>query len=130
MPGIHLTLSGQPDAELTPQLAEQLTQLTCRVLKKERSRTRVIVQYVPADQWFVAGAALADDGRRSFELQVTITEQTNTRSEKADYHKAAYELLGGLLGTVHPHSSIHVLDCQATSYGYGGVTQEWRYQHG
>lgn len=130
MPGIHLTLSGQPDARLTPQLAEQLTQLTGRILKKERSRTRVIVQYVPAEQWFVAGDSLADDGRRSFQLEVTITEQTNTRSEKADYHKAAYALLAGLLGQVHPHSSIHVLDCQATSYGYGGVTQEWRYQHG
>lgn len=130
MPGIHVTISGPADAALTPRLAEQLTQLTCRVLKKERSRTRVIVQYVPADQWFVEGRSLADDGRRSFKLEVTITDETNTRGEKADYHRDAYELLAGLLGPVHSHSSIHVQDCQATSYGYGGVTQEWRYQHG
>ncbi|WP_219217516.1 tautomerase family protein [Variovorax boronicumulans] len=129
MPGIHITVSGPSDATLTPKLAERLMQLTCRVLKKERSRTRVIVQYLPADQWFIAGASLAEDGRRSFKLEVTITGETNTRTEKADYHKAAYELLAELLGNVHPHSSIHVVDCLAASYGYGGVTQEWRYQH-
>jgi 4-oxalocrotonate tautomerase len=129
MPGINVVISGQPDSALTHRLVEQLTKLTCHVLKKERSRTRVIVQYVPADQWFVAGHSLAEDGRKSFQLDVTITGETNTRSEKADYHKAAYALLAELLGNVHPHSSIHVVDCQPTSYGYGGATQEWRYQH-
>lgn len=130
MPGINVTVSGQPDAALTRELVEQLTRLTCDVLQKERSRTRVIVQYVPADQWFIAGRSLAEEGRKSFQLEVTITGETNTRGEKAAYHKAAFELLAGLLGNVHPHSSIHVADCQATAYGYGGVTQEWRYQHG
>lgn len=129
MPGINVTISGLPDSALTHQLVQQLTDLTCRILKKEPSRTRVIVQYVPEEQWFVAGRSLAAYGKKSFELQVTITGETNTRSEKAAYHKAAYELLAELLGNVHPHSSIHIVDCQATSYGYGGVTQEWRYQH-
>lgn len=129
MPGIHLTVSGQPDAALTRQLAERLTQLTCEVLKKERARTRVIIQYVPADQWFIAGSLLSEDGRNSFALEVTLTGETNTRTEKADYHRAAYALLAEMLGKLHPHSSIHTLDCQPTSYGYGGVTQEWRYQH-
>ncbi|WP_454676840.1 tautomerase family protein [Achromobacter marplatensis] len=129
MPGIDITISGQPDSALTHQLAAQLTELTCRILKKEPSRTRVIVRFVPQDQWFIAGRSLAEQGKRSFQLEVTVTGETNTRNEKADYHKAAYELLGGLIGNVHPHSSIHVVDCHATSYGYGGVTQEWRYQH-
>ena len=129
MPGIHLTVSGQPDSALTRRAAEQLAQLTCQVLKKERSRTRVIVQYVPADQWFIAGSSLVEEGKNSFELVVTITDETNTRSEKSDYHKAAYALLAELIGNVHPHSSIHIVDCPPTSYGYGGITQEWRYQH-
>jgi 4-oxalocrotonate tautomerase len=67
---------------------------------------------------------------RGEQLEVTIMGETNTRGEKADYHKAAYELLAGLSGNVHPHSSIHVADCRPTAYGYGGVTQAWRYQHG
>ena len=46
MPGINVIVSGHPNAALTRQLVEQLTQLTCDVLKKERSRTRVIVQYL------------------------------------------------------------------------------------
>ncbi|HVR53404.1 MAG TPA: 4-oxalocrotonate tautomerase family protein [Pseudorhodoferax sp.] len=129
MPGIHLTVSGQPDPALTRRLADGLTQLTCEILRKERAKTRVIVQYVPADQWFIAGAQLAEEGRNSFHLEVTLTAETNTRSEKAAYHQAAYALIAETLGKVHPHSSIHTVDCQPTSYGYGGITQEWRYQH-
>lgn len=129
MPGIHITVSGAADTHLTAQLAERLTTVTCEVLKKERERTRVIVQYVPPEQWFIAGTLLATDGRKSFALNVTITEHTNTRSEVAQFHKAAFALLTELLGPVHPHSSIHVQNCEAIGYGYGGITQESRYQH-
>ncbi|HGO6126574.1 TPA: 4-oxalocrotonate tautomerase family protein [Burkholderia cepacia] len=129
MPGINLTIAGTPNAALTNRLAEQISRLTCDLLKKDLARTRVIIQYVPEDQWFIAGRSLAEEGRKSYQLEVTITGETNTRTEKADYHRAAYALLAEVLGDVHPHSSIHVVDCSPTSYGYGGVTQEYRYQH-
>ena len=34
-----------------------------------------------------------------------------------------------LLGDLHEESYIHVQDVRAAAYGYGGRTQEWRYQH-
>lgn len=27
------------------------------------------------------------------------------------------------------HSNVYVIDCRASAYGDGGVTQEYRYQH-
>jgi 4-oxalocrotonate tautomerase len=78
-------------------------------------------------QWFVAGRSLAEDGRNSFRLEVTITDETNSKAEKAAYHKAAFEMLAEHIRNLHPRSSIHIIDCRATAYGYGGVTQEWRY---
>ncbi|WP_413207248.1 tautomerase family protein [Rhodospirillum sp. A1_3_36] len=124
MPGIMLTVSGEPDQTLTNRLAEEISALTCRVLKKERSRTAVFIRYFPRTQWFIAGQSLADMGRNAFRLEVTITDETNTKTEKADYHRAAFALLAEIIGDLHPHSNVHIIDCRASAYGYGGLTQE------
>jgi 4-oxalocrotonate tautomerase len=129
MPGIKLTVSGQGDAQLSARLASEIGSLTCSVLKKELARTMVLVQYVPHEQWFIAGRSLVSHEKNSFRLEVTITEETNTKDQKAEYHRQAFELLSSLIGNVHQHSNIHIIDCPATSYGYGGLTQEYRFQH-
>lgn len=130
MPGISLTVSGHADQAHTDRLAAALAQLVCEVLDKDLERTAVIVRYVPHNHWFIAGRSLADHGRNAFRLEVTITDETNTRAQKAAFHEAAFALLSGLIGNLHPHSSIHVVDCRASAYGYGGVTQAWRHHQG
>jgi 4-oxalocrotonate tautomerase len=127
MPGIFLTVSGQADQALTHRLADEVAHLTCKALKKDLDLTAVIVRYVPKDQWFIAGRSLEEHGRNAFRLEVTVTDETNTRAEKAAFHKAAFALLSDVIGNLHPHSNIHIVDCRATAYGYGGVTQGWRY---
>ncbi|MBW5799181.1 4-oxalocrotonate tautomerase [Halomonas eurihalina] len=129
MPRITLTIAGQPDDGLTRKAASELARLTGSVLGKALDATLVMIDYFPKERWFIAGQPLTDWGRNGFCLEVTLTEGTNTRQEKADYHRQAFELLADLIGNVHPHSNIHVLDCRGDAYGYGGVTQEYRYQH-
>ncbi|QEN87045.1 4-oxalocrotonate tautomerase [Labrys sp. KNU-23] len=130
MPGIFLTVSGKADTSLTRRLADEVGRLTCAVLRKEPDRTLVMVDYVPHEQWFVAGLSLAELGRNSFRLEVTVTDETNTREEKAAFHAQAFELLSGIIGNVHSHSNVHIVDCRATAYGYGGITQDRHYQQG
>jgi 4-oxalocrotonate tautomerase len=127
MPGVFLTVSGEADQVLTNRLAAEVAQLTC-ILNKALERTTMIIRYVPKDQWFIAGRSLAQHGRNAFRLEVTITDETNTRAEKAAFHKAAFALLSNLIGDLHPHSNVHIVDCRATAYGYGGITQARRYQ--
>jgi len=127
MPGVFLTVSGETDQVLTNRLAVEVAQLTCKVLNKDLDRTTVVIAYVPNDQWFIAGRSLAQHGRNAFRLEVTITDETNTRAEKAAFHKAAFALLSNLIGDLHPHSNIHIVDCRATAYGYGGTTQARHY---
>jgi 4-oxalocrotonate tautomerase len=129
MPGIKLSVSGTGDAELSAHLASEIGALTCSVLKKELARTMVLIHYVPHDQWFIAGRSLVSHEKNSFRLEVTITEETNTKDQKAEYQRQAFELLSKLIGNVHTHSNVHIIDCPATSYGYGGLTQEHRFQH-
>lgn len=129
MPGIILTLSGQPDQAQTNRLAAEITELTYKLLKKEKDRTWIIIRHQKPEDWFIAGRSLADWGKNAFRLEVTITDETNSKSEKAAYHKAAFALLSELIGNVHSHSNIYLIDARASGYGYGGVTQEHYFQH-
>lgn len=129
MPRITLTISGQPNDELTYRVASELTQQTASLLDKSLDATMITVDYFPRERWFIAGRSLEEWDKNSFKLEVTVTDETNTREEKARYHRAAFDLLAALIGDVHPHSNIHIIDCRAGAYGYGGETQEYRYHH-
>jgi 4-oxalocrotonate tautomerase len=129
MPGIVLTISGEPDDGLARQIAEEITSLTCSVLHKRPEQTMVMIRHVPHRWWFIDKRPLSDWGKNSFRLEVTITRDTNTRAEKAEYHRQAFALLSRLLGDIHPHSNVNIIDCSAAGYGYGGITQEHRLQH-
>lgn len=129
MPGIKLTVSGTPDEALSRRLATELTNLTCTILRKKPDRTMVQVRYLPREHWFIEARSLAEHGRNSFRLELTITAGTNTREEKAIYQKRTFDLLAELIGNLHPHSNVHIIDCDAASYGYGGLSQEYRYHH-
>ena len=89
----------------------------------------VIVQFVPHELWFIDNQSLVAHGQNSFRLEVTITDETNTKTQKTCYQREAFDLLSRLIGNLHPHSNVHIIDCRASSYGYGGLTQEYRYQH-
>jgi 4-oxalocrotonate tautomerase len=56
----------------------------------------------------------------------SITDETNTRLEKAAYIQAVYDGLLNLMPDLHHESYIHVDDVRAGAYGYGGKTQEYR----
>lgn len=124
MPGIILIVSGTPDAELTKHLVTEISNLTCKALKKDLERCTMIIQYQPKNQWFIAGQSLEVHGKNAFRLQVMVTDETNTKAEKANFHRQAFAVLKRVIGNLHPHSNIHIVDCRASAYGYAGITQE------
>ena len=128
MPYLLIQLSGEPDDELAGCVATHATDLTARLLGKDPALTAVVIDFVPARRWFIAKEALSVSGARSYHWRVTITDETNTKAEKAAYLAAVHETMGGQLNGVADHSYVHVADARAAAYGYGGVTQERRYQ--
>lgn len=129
MPGITLTLSGCKDQKLTKECVLLATQITCEILKKNSFETMVIVRHVDDDDWFIDGKSLAEWGKNSFRLEVTVVDETCSKDQKAAYQKAIYNVMEQAIGNLHPQSNVHVIDCKAASYGYTGITQEYRYQH-
>lgn len=129
MPLVNLRIAAAPDRELAARAAAIVHRHTVEQLGKQPDLIAIAVDFVDPATWFVAGHALADSGKRSFALEIKVTDETNTKAEKARYIREAYAAFAALLGDVHEESYIHVHDVRAAAYGYGGRTQEHRYQH-
>lgn len=129
MPILNVKVSGTRSPELSQRIAGMLLGLTSRILGKSPEVTSIAIDYVHPEDWIVGGRPLAVQGKRSFWFDIRITDETNTKAEKARYIREAYAAFAALLGDVHEESYIHVHDVRAAAYGYGGRTQEHRYQH-
>ncbi len=128
MPILTVKVSARKSAELTRAISGILSELTARILKKKPEVTSIAIDYVDPDDWIVGGKSLAELGKHSVYFDIKITDETNTKAEKAQYIKEAFDAFGLLLGNLHEVSYIYIEDVRATAYGYGGKTQECRYQ--
>lgn len=129
MPILNVKVSGKKSVETTKQIAELLIELTTRVLKKKRELIAIAIEYVEKDCWVVGGTLLSEQNKNSFYFDIKVTDETNTKDEKAQYIKEAFEGFERILGNLHEESYVYVADVRATAYGYGGKTQEYRYQN-
>lgn len=127
MPIVTVLLSGAPDDALAAGVAADLHRLTVERLGKDPALVAIAVRFVDPAHWFVAGRTLREHGRRSAFVDIRITDETNTRDEKAAFVAGTYDALGARLGPMHEESYVHVHDVRAEAYGYGGRTQASRY---
>lgn len=126
MPILNVTLSTPPDAAQSARIAATLTRLTGEILQKDAALTAVAVAHVAPLHWFVGGETLASQRKASFFLDILITDETNTATQKAAYIGAVFSAMGELLGELHEVSYIHIHDARAAAWGYGGLTQQFR----
>lgn len=127
MPILTVKTSAPRSPELTRRIAALLLELTSRVLHKQPEVTSIAVDYVHPDDWVVGGRTLSEQGKSSVFVDIRITDETNTKAEKAQYIREVFAAFGALLGNLHEESYIHVHDVRAAAYGYGGETQERRF---
>lgn len=128
MPHTVIHLSGQTDPVLARQVIQAIDELTHRHLGKVKAVMATTVQFIPADSWFIGQQSLADLDQNAYHLDISVTDETNTKAEKARYLKEVHAAMSQLLPRLHEVSYGHVIDARAAAYGYGGRTQEWRHQ--
>jgi 4-oxalocrotonate tautomerase len=126
MPILNVLLSGIADEQKSQQVAHMLANCTSQILRKKPELTSIAIRYLEPAHWIVGGQSLAVQNKSSAYVEIKITDETNTRAEKAAYIQAVYEGLLGLMPDLHHESYIHVDDVRAGAYGYGGKTQEYR----
>lgn len=128
MPHIVVRQSGEPDPLLTRATVDRICELTQVLLGKPRDVIAIEVVYVAADRWFIGARSLAELGRSAFNLDISITDETNTKAEKARYLREIFAAMAVLRPDLHEVSYVHLIDARAAAYGYGGATQEYRHQ--
>lgn len=129
MPIITVLLGTARTPGLSERVAAALQARTVHTLHKKPELIATAVQYVAPGDWVVAGRTLVQHGQASAFVDIRITDETNTKDEKARFIAEVFADLQALLGPLHDESYIHVHDVRAAAYGYGGHTQEARY-HG
>lgn len=129
MPILNVKIAAKESRELTAAVSSSLIELTTRILKKKPEVTSIAITYIDPEHWIVGGVPLSALGMSSFYFDIKITDETNTKAEKELYIREANAMFARLLGNVHEVSYIYVEDVRPTAYGYGGLTQEYRYQH-
>lgn len=129
MPILNVKVSAERSPEMSRRIADLLLELTSRILHKDPKVTAIAIDYIHRDDWIVGGCTLSEQGKHSVYFDIKITDETNTKAEKAQYIREAFDGFAALLGELHDESYIYVQDVRAAAYGYGGRTQEWRYQH-
>ncbi len=127
MPILNVKVSARRSSEMTRKICTLLSELTTRILGKDPRVTSIAVDYVDPNDWLVGGKSLSEQGKSSVYFDIKITDETNTKAEKAAYIREAFAAFADLLGDLHEESYIYVQDVRATAYGYGGKTQELRY---
>ncbi len=130
MPIINISVTGQPEPELSAKIAAKVGDLTQSHLRKDPSVTAVVVSYVDPRHWFAGGKSLASQQTSSFWLDIKVVDGTNTKQELGAYIEAIFAAFEDILGKVHPESYVLVHEVPAAAYGYGGKTQEFRYISG
>ena len=128
MPILNVKVGAVRTPELTRGVAATLLELTASILRKDPRLTSIAIDYVDPEDWIVGGRSLAEQHKSSVYFDIRITDESNTRDEKARYLREAFAALSRLLGNLHEESYIHIIDARAGAYGYGGLTQEFRYQ--
>ena len=129
MPILNVKVSIEKSPEAVAAISDMLLELTSSILGKKREVTAIAIQFIDPDSWVIGGRLLSEQKKSSFYFDIKITDETNTKDEKARYISAVYEGFGRILGDLHEESYIHVEDVRAASYGYGGRTQEYRFHH-
>jgi 4-oxalocrotonate tautomerase len=112
---------------MTKSISKILLELTSRILHKDPDVTAIAIEYINPEDWIVAGKSLAEHGKSSIYFDIKVTDETNTKAEKAQYIREAFDAFSKLLGDLHNESYIYVQDVRASSYGFSGLTQEYRY---
>jgi 4-oxalocrotonate tautomerase len=123
MPTLLLKISPPQTPERYQSLGEALTAITESVLGKRADVTAVMIDALPASQWFIGGTPPT---RTTVMLEISITAGTNTADEKARFIQAAFDELQRQLApgqTLEPASYVIVRELPACDWGYEGQTQ-------
>jgi 4-oxalocrotonate tautomerase len=123
MPLIMLRTSKLLPDHVKTHLAKSLCSLTEKILQKEKKA--IVVLFEVSGQWYIGGA-VKNDNDAIFELSITITAETNTDSEKAEWIAEVWALAITAFGEMSHPNYISIHEINSKNWGYNGLSQDQR----
>jgi 4-oxalocrotonate tautomerase len=123
MPYIELKLEPTPSPEQADRLARGITDALVTVAGKRREVTAVRLSGNKAALWTIGGSACE---KTSAYVDVKITQDSNSRQEKAALIECLHRLMTDTLGELAEASYIVIHELPAENWGYAGLTQAAR----
>ncbi|EPC02373.1 hypothetical protein L861_15160 [Litchfieldella anticariensis FP35 = DSM 16096] len=108
------------------KIVERLTESTVRVLKKDRELVVVKVEEGSSNAWFVSGSELSPSASPIFEVEIKVTEGTNSQEEVSTWVREVFETMKQILGEGSSPNYISVQQIPQEFWGYNGLTQYGR----
>ena len=122
MPYINVKLNAKENDELREKIVEIVLDKTVNILNKKKEVTSILVEFFPENSWSIGGKVCT-----TFNLDIKITKGTNNKDQKANYIKSVFKEFKNLFGEISIASYITVDEISADSWGFEGLTQEYRY---
>lgn len=126
MPILTLKISANAQIKDANTFAKNLTALSAQILHKRADVTSVLFQRMALNDWWIGCETTS---LVLMQLDICITQGTNSEAEKALFISQAFELLPRYLAdgqAMHPTCYVRVQEIAATDWGYAGVTQATR----
>jgi 4-oxalocrotonate tautomerase len=125
VPILTLRLNKLPPAKVKYELAENLSLITEKILRKNRKL--IVVRFdvdTQQDQWFSNGFVTQQD--MIFELNILITKGTNTELEKNQWIAESWKITTNAVGNSSHPNYISIREIDGGDWGYNGLTQNQR----
>lgn len=127
MPFINIAVSNRRLSKAEKQqLFDETTRLMAEVMHKNPSLTAVRIDEHPAQNWAIAGKAVATGESAAVHMDIKITGGTNTDAEKAEMIRLSMAMLKDVVGPTPEPSYVVIDDLDAGAWGYDGETQQAR----
>ncbi|WP_047999056.1 tautomerase family protein [Lactiplantibacillus herbarum] len=130
MPYINVRIAAPSSTTTAQQVTDLLTNLAVTTLGKAEPVIAVDIQFADPENWFIGGKSSASQHQATFFIEINVTTGTNTRDEKANFIKLAYAGMQQILGSVSPTSYVITKNVAPDDWGFGGLTQGYRYIEG
>ena len=128
MPMIHVQYATpRPNSVAKSDIVATVNKLSQDILRNDPNVTAMLVEEAAPTDWFIAGRSLAQIGKAAFWIDLRVTEGNKTKDEKAAFVAAVFKAFGALLGPLHEECYVLVNDVRGDAYGFGGLTQDYRY---
>lgn len=126
MPFISIQLTEDINETQKQSIAEGVMWIMKHILGKQADLTALNFSVTSAKHWFINAENLDKYNEQSAFVTAHISENTNTKEEKAMAISAFYNLLDEQIGPIHPTSYVVLDETPMTDWGYEGTTQQER----